>query len=81
MALGTAEESPAIRSWGIVSAIFTTGTAIVGVMLHIAGELEDFTRRWAHQTFADGWKGGREVGIAEGFALASGSPAKEPHAD
>lgn len=65
MAAGSITEHVWLRGWGLLIGLFG-----VGLCIHAS------IRRWAYQPFQDGYKAGhtdgREIGVAEGFSLATG---------
>jgi hypothetical protein len=81
MLLGSILDQHWLRGWSLLFAIYASVRYIVAMLKKTAAKVMDHTRRWAHQPFESGYKSGfsdgREAGVAEGFALASGHGIRE----
>lgn len=64
MTLGTITDMAWIRGWSMLTAIYTVGLFLKASMATATQKVLDHTKKWSHQTFEEGFKGGVEQGRA-----------------
>lgn len=75
MMVGTATGSTDVRAWAILIGLLAAGLCIKAAVHEAADAMQLYVRKWAHESFEQGFKGGVEVGremeAAERFIAAS----------
>lgn len=75
MAAGTVTEMDWFRGWSLLVAVYAVGLFLKAAIVVATEKVLGYIRKWAHQTFEDGFKGGVEVGremeAAERFIAAT----------
>lgn len=78
MVAGTGTGSLELRAWSLLVGILAAGLGVVAAIYHAAEAVKVYVRKWSHETFEAGFKGGiavgREMEAAEQFIASAVTP-------
>lgn len=56
------EHVPWLRAWGLLVAVYAVALFLGAAVEAAAETVQAYVKKWAHQSFEDGFKGGVDVG-------------------